>query len=299
MACRCLRQYLPIGIGSYRYTLAISQALVVEGLFYIINMKRLLVILPVFLALASVAQDNSAYTKQWFVRGTDTLPYRIMYPINYDTKKQYPIIFFMHGAGERGSNNDLQLIHGSKLFADSANRVRFPAIVVFPQCPANDFWANIKMLKARTDSTPNQFEYASSGDPRKSLALASQLMDSLAGLKTVNNKRIYIGGLSMGGMGTFELLWRKPGFFTAAFPICGGGAPGTATIYGKNFPIWIFHGAKDPVVDVNDSRKMVEALKAAGAKVRYAEYPEAGHDSWTNTFAEADLLPWLFSQQKQ
>ena len=89
------------------------------------------------------------------------------------------------------------------------------------------------------------------------------------------------------------------GFFAAAFPICGGGAPSTAAVYGKNFPIWIFHGAKDPTVDVGDSRKMVDALKAAGAKLRYTEYPEVKHDSWTNAFAEAELLPWLFSQQKQ
>ena len=263
------------------------------------TMKRLFLLLPLFLVLAVAAQDNSPYVKKLFIRGTDTLPYRIMYPINYDVKKQYPVLLFLHGAGERGNNNELQLVHGSKVFADSTNRTRFPAIVVFPQCPVNDFWANIKILKARTDSTPSQFEYASAGNPRKSLSLVSQLMDSLVTMKTVNSKRIYIGGLSMGGMGTFEMLWRKPGFFAAAFPICGGGVPGSATVYGKNFPIWIFHGAKDPVVDVNDSRKMVDALKAAGANVRYSEYPEAGHDSWTSAFAEPELLSWLFSQQKQ
>lgn len=261
-------------------------------------MKPFFTLSLVFITIASLGQDNPDYIKQLYIKGNDTLPYRIMYPKNYDVKKQYPLLLFLHGAGERGNNNEVQLVHGAKLFADSANRIKFPAIVVFPQCPLNDFWANIKIIKARTDSTPSQFEYASAGEPRKSLTLVSQLMDSLARLKTVNNKRIYIGGLSMGGMGTFEMLWRKPDFFAAAFPICGGGATSTAAVYGRNFPIWIFHGAKDPVVDVNDSRKMAEALKTAGAKVRYSEYPTVGHDSWTNAFAEGDLLPWLFSQKK-
>lgn len=267
-------------------------------------MRTIIFFLLSALATSAIGQNNPAYIKQEYIKqeyikGGDTLRYRIMYPLNYDAKKQYPLVLFLHGAGERGNNNEVQLVHGAKMFADTANRTRFPAIVVFPQCPITDFWANIKFLKAQTDSTPNQFEYASSGEPRKGLALVSQLMDSLAKLKTVNSNRIYIGGLSMGGMGTFELLWRKPGFFAAAFPICGGGAPGTAPVYGKNFPIWIFHGAKDPVVDVNDSRKMVDALKAAGAQVKYSEYPEAGHDSWNNAFAEPDLLPWLFKQQKK
>ncbi|HYF30847.1 MAG TPA: dienelactone hydrolase family protein [Chitinophagaceae bacterium] len=262
-------------------------------------MKRLLFFLLLLIAASSFAQDTAAYAKHLFIKGKDTLPFRILYPLNYDAKKQYPLVLFLHGAGERGNNNALQLVHGAKLFADSANRMRYPAIVVFPQCPITDFWANIKLLKPRTDSIPNQFEYASAGEPRSSLLMVTQLMDSLARLKTVNNKRIYIGGLSMGGMGTFELLWRKPGFFAAAFPICGGGAESTAAIYGKDFPIWIFHGAKDPVVDVNDSRKMTAALKQAGADVRYSEYPAVGHDSWTNAFAEPELLAWLFGQQKQ
>ena len=102
----------------------------------------------------------------------------------------------------------------------------------------------------------------------------------------------------MGGMGTFELLWRKPNFFAAAFPICGGGNTSSASIYGKDFPIWIFHGDKDPVVDVNDSRQMVEALKTAGAKVKYTEYPGVKHDSWKKAFAEPQLIAWLFSQHR-
>ena len=262
-------------------------------------MKTTLLLLVLALAgLHTAAQDASPYSKHTFIRGKDTLPYRMLLPLNYNPKEQYPLLLFLHGAGERGTNNEAQLVHGSKLFADSANRKKFPAIVIFPQCPYTDFWARIRPVKPMTDSTPNVIEYPTDWQIGKSLALVSQLLDSFAAAGSVETKQIYVGGLSMGGMGTFEILWRKPGFFAAAFPICGGGNTGTATIYGNNFPIWVFHGAKDPVVDVNDSRKMVAALKAAGAKVKYSEYPEVKHDSWTNAFAEPDLLPWLFSQRK-
>ncbi len=128
--------------------------------------------------------------------------------------------------------------------------------------------------------------------------MVSQLLDSLVATGTVDKKKVYIGGLSMGGMGTFELLWRKPNFFAAAFPICGGGDPQKVTVYGKKFPIWIFHGDKDQSVLVSNSRLMYNELKAARAKVKYTEYPGVGHNSWDNAFKEPELLPWLFSQRR-
>lgn len=261
-------------------------------------MKKLLALILCSICITAFAQDNSAYQKKWFIKGTDTLPYRILYPQNYNAKKKYPLVLFLHGAGERGNNNEAQLVHGSKLFTDSANRSRYPAIVVFPQCPYTDFWARIRLMQPANDTTPRVIEYLTDA-PGKSMAMVNLLLDSLAAEKTVDNKRIYVGGLSMGGMGTFEILWRRPGFFAAAFPICGGGNVGKATTYGNKFPAWIFHGAKDNVVDVNDSRKMYAALQAAGANVKYTEYPNARHDSWTNAFAEPELLSWLFSQKKK
>ena len=262
-------------------------------------MKTFLFLFIALATFSAAAQDNSPYQKRTFIRGTDTLNYRIMYPLKYNPKKKYPVLLFLHGAGERGNNNEAQLVHGSKLFADSANRAKYPAIVIFPQCPYTDFWANIKVIKDRTETTPLQVEYPTDWNMSKSLGLVSQLIDSFATTRSADKKRFYIGGLSMGGMGTFEMLWRKPGFFAAAFPICGGGNVTKAATYGKNFPAWVFHGEKDPVVDVNDSRKMVAALATAGAKVKYSEYPNVKHDSWTNAFAEPNLLQWIFSQKKQ
>jgi predicted peptidase len=219
-----------------------------------------------------------------------------MYPLKYDVNKKYPVILFLHGAGERGSDNEKQLVHGAKLFAASANRAKYPAFVIFPQCPENDFWARIKREQGASDSLGG-FTFSSSEPIGKSLGLAVNLIDSFARTPQVNTKRIYLGGLSMGGMGTFELLWRKPHFFAAAVPICGGGDPSKVSSYAKNYPVWVFHGSADLVVPPSNSRLMVNSLRAAGANVKYTEYEGVGHDSWTNAFAEPDLLEWLFKQE--
>lgn len=255
--------------------------------------KAVLLFALVSLVLSAISQEKEIYSKMNFIRGTDTLRYRLLYPLNYNPKKKYPVVLFLHGAGERGSDNEIQLTHGWKLFADSLNRAKYPAFVVFPQCPVNEFWARIS-----TNRITQQWEFASSEPMTRPLTMVSALMDSFATSGSVNKKKIYIGGLSMGGMGTFDMLWRKPGFFAAAFPICGGGDSTKASVYGKKFPIWIFHGADDPVVNVNNSRRMVAALEASKAKVKYTEYPGVKHDSWNNAFAEPELMSWIFAQHR-
>lgn len=245
----------------------------------------------------AMAQDKGLYEKKEFIRNNDTLRYRILFPQGYDAGKKYPLILLLHGSGERGSDNEAQLIHGSELFTDPAIRQQYPAIVIFPQCPKQDFWARIARDANRKDSL-NGLYFPSEQPIGKALGLVSQLLDSLADAKKVNSQKIYVGGLSMGGMGTFEILWRKPGFFAAAFPICGGGDPAKVTAYAHKFPIWVFHGDKDNNVLPANSRLMVGALKAAGAKVKYTEYPGVGHNSWDNAFKEPDLMKWLFKHKK-
>lgn len=254
--------------------------------------------ITLLIVISASAQDFTLYKKQVFRKGKDSLNYRIMYPSKYDVNKKYPVILFLHGAGERASDNEKQLVHGANLFADSANRARFPAFVIFPQCPESDFWANIEREQAPDTDSLGGFHFISGSNIGKSLGLVVNLIDSFAKTPQVNTKKIYVGGLSMGGMGTFELLWRKPDFFAAAFPICGGGDPAKVNIYAKNFPIWVFHGDSDPVVPVSNSRLMVNELKKAGANVTYSEYPGVKHNSWDNAFVEPDLLPWLFSKEK-
>lgn len=267
-------------------------------MLYLSCMRRsTLTLLLLYVSVLAFGQDNSLYEKKEFIRGNDTLRYRILYPQDYNAAKKYPLILLLHGAGERGHDNEAQLVHGAALFTDPANRQRYPAVVVFPQCPRNDFWARIDRDPNRKDSL-NGLYFPSERPIGTALGLVSQLLDSMAASGHVNTKKIYVGGLSMGGMGTFELLWRKAGFFTAAFPICGGGDPAQVKAYARKFPIWVFHGDKDNTVLPAHSRLMVNTLKAAGAKVKYSEYPGVGHNSWDNAFKEPDLLKWLWRQKK-
>jgi predicted peptidase len=261
-------------------------------------MQRLLLSLLILLfAIPVESQELELYEKQLFIQGNDTLRCRILTPINFTSGKKYPLVVFLHGAGERGNNNESQLLWGGKLFLDSTNRVKFPAIVVFPQCPADSTWSNL----SRTNAVDSLGGFALHADRpmRKPMALVLDFIDTLVKNGSVDKERIYIGGLSLGGFGTFEILWRRPELFAAAFPICGGGIPAQVKLYADKLPIWVFHGDKDPVVPVSNSRLMVNALTQHRARVKYSEYPGVAHDSWNNAFAEPELLPWLFAQKKK
>lgn len=258
-------------------------------------MQRSIFVLSLIIStFQGMAQDYPGFGKKEFISGGDTLRYRIQYPLDYNPSKKYPLVLLLHGSGERGSDNTAQLKWGGSLFADSVNRAKFPALVVFPQCPANNGWSRLTVL--RDDSL--RFHFLSDTVPTRPMEMVIQLLDTLVAAGTVNTKKIYVGGLSMGGMGTFEILWRKPHFFAAAFPICGAGDPAKISLYARKFPIWIFHGDKDPAVPVANSRLMARELKAARARVTYTEYPGVGHDSWKNAFAEPQLLPWLFNTKR-
>ena len=257
--------------------------------------KLLLVLSCLLLGFAVTAQTNSAYEKHWLVQGKDSLPYRLLLPENYDASKKYPLVFFMHGAGERGNNNEAQLMHGAKLFMQADVRKQYPAIVVFPQCSRESFWAAIDYK--RDSLNKPMFNFNASQEPSIAMKLANTLLHEIIAKYPVQKKKIYVGGLSMGGMGTFEIVARNPGLFAAAFPICGGGDPSTAKKL-KKTNWWVFHGAKDDVVPPAYSQEMVSALQAGKAKVKFTLYPNANHNSWDAAFAEPELLPWLFSQKK-
>jgi len=238
------------------------------------------------------AQNLMQYEKKNYTNAEgETLPYRILYPENYDANNTYPLVFFLHGAGERGNDNEAQLTHGAALFLEKENREKFPAIVVFPQCAENDFWAHME----RTESGIRKFPYYQ--EPDRSLGLALEVLDKIIAEEGVDKSRLYVMGLSMGGMGTFETLARRPNQFAAAVPICGGGNTDLAKLYAQNTDLWIFHGSDDSVVLPEHSRMMYERLQQLGADVQYTEYPGVNHNSWDNAFAEPDLLPWLFSKK--
>ena len=226
------------------------------------------------------------------------LLYQVSYPDNYDASKTYPLLLFLHGAGERGDDNKKQLVHGSKLFLNPENREKFPAIVVFPQCPTEDHWANVD--RTADENGKRQFTFFKTNKkPTNAMTGLLSLVDSLTNLSQVNQNQVYVMGLSMGGMGTFELVSRRPKTFAAAAPICGGDNPKVAGKYAKKLPFWIFHGLKDNVVPPHFSEDMAKAIEAKGGNVKLTLYPNANHNSWDPAFAEPELLPWLFSQSKQ
>ncbi|MFT3982087.1 MAG: prolyl oligopeptidase family serine peptidase [Ferruginibacter sp.] len=260
-------------------------------------MKKIFLSLVIlFAAVAAHAQDLSLFKKEWFIRGTDTLPYRILLPENFNPKKKYPVVYFLHGAGERGNDNESQLTHGAALFLRDSIRKNYPAIVIFPQCPAASFWSNVR-FQLDSVTKKHSFLFDATQPPSIAMSLLLGLTQQVDKTYKLDKKRVYVAGLSMGGMGTFEIVNRRKGYFTAAMPICGGGDPSTAKSLAK-IPWWIFHGAKDDVVLPQYSEEMVAALKQAGAKVNFTLYPSANHNSWDPAFAEPDFLHWLFAQKK-
>ena len=248
-----------------------------------------------FIGTFGRAQDFSLYESKTFVAAKDTLLYRMMLPEGYKPGKKYPLIVFLHGSGERGNDNAAQLTHGGKFFMQDSIRRKYPAIVVFPQCPANDQWTTIE---GRWDSTVGRrIHYFLGGVSNKPAQLTTALIQKMIADKKINTQRIYLGGLSLGGFGTFVLAAEHPGLFAAAFPICGGGDVNLSEKYNPKTAWWLFHGAKDDVVDPEYSRRFYKELQRKKFNVRYTEYPEANHDSWTDTFKEPQLMAWMFGKK--
>lgn len=236
-----------------------------------------------------------AYQKKEFIFATDkVLDYRILYPQNYDKTKKYPLVLVLHGSGERGHDNEKQLFWGSGLFVKAQKD--FPGIVVFPQCPDDSYWASVKVDRT---VQPLKFDVDYTTDAPWPQLAANALVRQLIKDEAVDKSRVYITGLSMGGMGTFESVFRNPDLYAAALPICGVGD----NIHYDNrvlkTPFWVFHGEADAVVNVKYSREMVEKLKSLKAQVKYTEYPGVNHNSWENAFAEPDYLNWMFSKKRK
>lgn len=262
-------------------------------------MKRIVSLILLAINIqCSPAQDINAYKKALFTQGHDTLRYRIMYPPNYKPGKSYPLVVFLHGAGERGNDNEKQLWHGADLFLRDTVQEKFPAIVVFPQCPVDSSWSRFtKMTDTTTPDVRNRAlnTYALTTPER----LVKLLINDLVQRKVADKNRIYLGGLSLGGFGVYDLVIHYPKYFAAAFTISAQANVKLYTQKAPHFPIWIFHGDSDNTISVQPDRDLYNALQGMGAKnVKYTEYPGVQHNSWDNAFAEPDLLPWLFSFKK-
>lgn len=260
-------------------------------------MKSKLILFALFLGFCPLlkAQDLSLFKERYYISKQDTLPFRILMPKGFDPDRKYPLVVFLHGSGERGSDNQLQLTHGARFFLQDSIRDRYPAIVVFPQCPQERSWNNV-ITEYGSDGS-RVIRHPKDRKPNKQLALVEDLIFELDWTYPVDDDRIYVGGLSMGGRGTFEIVRRNPKKFAAAFAICGGAHPDTAASL-KDTPFWIFHGEEDDVVPIQGSLDVYDALKEREAVVRLTTYPGVKHDSWTNTFAEPGLMEWLFSFER-
>lgn len=257
--------------------------------------KNIIILILVGFSNIALGQNLDLYESRFYTNDMDTLNYRILMPKDFDESKEYPVILFLHGAGERGDDNKSQLVHGSKLFLDPLNRGAFPAIVIFPQCPKDDYWSNQVVDKS---TTPVTLIYPKNDPPKKALKLVMLLMEDFLVKPFVDKEKVYVGGLSMGGKGTFEILYRKPDMFAAAFAICGAGNTEQAEKYAQKVPTWIFHGAKDDITNPRYSIEMVDAILKYGGNPNFTLYGDDNHNSWDSAFAEPELLTWLFSNSK-
>ena len=250
----------------------------------------LLTLLAIATSLTLHAQKISYEHKSFTSQDGTELKYRLLTPPDNAHGKKFPLVVFLHGAGERGSDNEKQLIHGSQMFLNPTNREKFPAYVIFPQCPEDKYWAFSKR--------PSSFYEMTAEETATPILLAiKELIDSYLTNPTVDESRVYVMGLSMGGMATFDLASRYPETFAAAIPICG--AADTKLLAGAKGVKWrLYHGDADPVVPVEASRAAYRALKEAGIKVDYIEFPGCGHASWTPAFNQPDFMEWLFKQKK-
>ena len=248
----------------------------------------LLFVCGVFMNSAVLADNTRFQTKVFKNAKGLSLNYRILLPKSYDSKKAYPLVLFLHGAGERGLDNSSQLNNVVYRFADDDIYNLYDAIVLAPQCPQNKRWAEIDW-DADTVIQPDQ--------QSDTMGLVVELLELVKKSYAIDSNRLYVMGLSMGGYGTWDIISRYPEMFAAAVPICGGADLKNAKKI-AHMPIWVFHSADDDIVSVFHSRDMVDSIKTAGGKPIYTEFTDAGHNSWDSAFATPALLPWLFSQVK-
>jgi predicted peptidase len=206
--------------------------------------------------------------------------YLLFLPEKYSPRprgKRWPLILFLHGSGERGSDIWKVAVHGPPKIVK--HKPDFPFIVVSPQCPDGEFWSNDVLI---------------------------HLLDEIINTYRVDTRRVYLTGLSMGGYGTWNLGLAYPEKFAAIAPLCGGGEPIDVLLPGhrkaralKSLGVWAFHGRRDPVVPVEESERMMEAMERAGCTdLKRTIYPEAEHDSWTETYEKPALYDWFLAHRR-
>ena len=208
------------------------------------------------------------------------LQYRLMKPLDYDSTMHYPLVVCLHGSSAVGTDNVKQVAATlpAQLLSTPENRKKYPAFLFVPQCPRGYGWGGLPELPS----------------------VDSLVFEAIAALErefSIDAKRRYVSGYSMGGYGTWHFICARPDMFAAAVPICGGGDPTLADRI-VDVAVWAFHGAKDMNAPVNDSRNMIEAMKQAGGNPRYTEFPDAAHNIWEEVYTTRELPEWIFKQKR-
>lgn len=255
-------------------------------------MKRLTIILAALVFSFAANAHEPAYEYRTFTSGEGTsIKYRLLRPDQEAKGKKFPLVIFLHGAGQKGNDNERQMSTGSEMFLNPVNREKYPAFVMFPQCPKGEWWTY--------DRKPKDFDRLTySDDLNPSLAMVKSIIDELLGMPEVDATRVYIIGFSMGGVGTYDLVAHYPHMFAAAVPLCGAIAPGHLA-EAKNTAFRIYHGDADTSVPVKCSRRAYLELKDAGIDVEYIELPGAKHGICTQVFNMPDFMEWIFKQKNR
>jgi predicted peptidase len=217
----------------------------------------------------------------------ETLKYQVLEPRNFNPRKKYPLVVFLHGSGGRGPANIRNVTDASvpaQLATDDVYG-KYDAFYLVPQCPGPNTWAQGAWMNQRPTTRPSVQN------------ILYELIDETVASNPIDTRRLYITGLSMGGFGTFSAVSARPDFWAAAVPVCGGWDPAEAKLL-KDTPMRIFHGDEDKAVKVQYSRDMFAAIKTAGGDIEYKEYPGVGHNSWLNAYWEPTMWKWMFAQKR-
>ena len=242
-----------------------------------------MILVLIFAPLLFAFEDDIDGFKAYMYRNAmgDTIPYRLFVPHDYNKQKSYPLILWLHGSGGAGADNIAQIsedqISGTRIWTEVQAQKNYPTFVLAPQNPGN--WVE------RLDGLTGK------------MLLVLELLDHLEIEFNIDAARIYVVGQSDGGYGRWNLVTQKPELFAAAILVCGAGDPRLALRVAK-MPLWVFHGERDDVVPVAESRKMIAAVRKAGGRPKYTEYARVGHDVWARAFMEPELVHWLFAQHR-
>lgn len=235
---------------------------------------------------------NEVYDiKQFAYRESENgMPYRYYAPDDYSDDYAYPVVLFLHGAGERGTDNEAPLIHVLQDWFNDTESPIYQSIIIVPQCPEEEQWVNTPWENGSYDSTA----VGESDAIKEALAI----LDEICKTDSVNLDRIYVAGISMGGYGTWNLLMNHSDLFAAGMPICGAADPSKAEVL-KDMPIFAFHGDRDSVVPTAGTRDMVNAIIAkGGTKAIFHEVLNTDHNSWSYAASRGDALRWIFSHRR-